>query len=201
MPSRYRRARLDEDDPRIRIRTRYMEAIRAGAAIDEATRYANADPSDIPIFTKTAPIRETPIESKGYGKPGEQSQLLPRGWAEGDVPTPRAIDPESESFKRPVIDTGEAQKVAAPDRPISADVETPPVIEAPKVARKRPPPLPADWDSKDFPWPKLRALCMALGLAAPANRTEAVRVIRAHMDGDDPPVTLTPQTEPAHVAA
>lgn len=188
MPSRYRRARLDADDPRINVRNRYMEAIRAGGTIAEATAYANARPGDTPKFTKSAVVEETApvvVKHRILPSPGEREQLLP-GKVIGDVPVPTVIDPEMESVKRPMAApaASQAAPAAPPAAAVSTAVETPPAAETPQAKptiEHMKPPLPAGWDTKDFPWPKLRGLCMAMGLHAPNSRGDAVRLIRGHL--------------------
>lgn len=208
MPSHYRRARMESDDPRIRIRNRYMEAIRAGAPINEATQFANADPADQPTFTKApvkavmpsherpravAPPTETAtVERTGYGAPGEQLQLLPQGWAAGDGPPPTpalsATDPSTESVKRPTPPPPPEPK-AAPKAKAAPAIGEKTTIRAP---------LPNGWDSKEFPWPDLRTLCMGMGLPAPDSRGHAARLIRKKLGIAEPP---PPPPEPEADAA
>lgn len=176
MPPRPVRARLDPDNPVIAIRARYMEAIRHGATIEDATSYGNGE-SD--TFRNTAPIHET-APQPGYGKPGERTQVLPKGWSEGDAPPPpKAVDETQESIKRPMT----AAPVTATPAPVSppAAVSAPVETTAPAAPTKTKSSLPPNWDQESFPWPKLRALTMAMGGPSPKARPDAVEFIRAKL--------------------
>jgi hypothetical protein len=174
MPPRYARARLEPGDPKVAIRRRYMEAIRNGATIEDATHYANGE-SD--TFRNTAPVVETAPQA-GYGKPGDGEQTLPLSWTADAAPAkkPPAVDESAESFKRPLSAAPASQPAA-----VSTPAEKPPAAE---TKSKIKPPLPADWDGDNFPWAKLRALAMAMGLPTPNNRGEAVRGIRTRLAAD-----------------
>lgn len=151
-----------------------MEAIRAGANNHDATEYANAKSIDRPNFI---PINvEVPIAPKGYGKPGEVEQLLPKGWLKGHEPPVDAADmkltstnPDMESVKRPMT-----EEEPAPQQAVSATVEKPIVNETPKPVQEE---LPEGWNTKDFTWPSLRALCIKVAMKTPHNRTNAVSLI------------------------
>lgn len=168
MAIRNRRPMIDSAEPRIRIRNRYLEAIRAGANNHDATEYANASSEDRPRFI---PINvEIPILPKGYGKPGEIEQLLPKSFAKIKAPVAAlpSTDLTAESVKRPMTE---------PE--VSAVVENASSNEAPaKAVPAAPIELPDGWDTKDFPWPDLRNLCLKVANRTPHSRTDGVNLIR-----------------------
>jgi hypothetical protein len=176
MPSRYARARIAPDDPKVLTRKRYMQAISAGATIANATAYANGE---IEHFTPASAFVAEPVIEKHRlaPTPGEGAQLLP-GKVVGDaLPPPKdskAVDPDTESIKRPMsAPPAPVSKPAA----ISASVETKPTAETPATPR---PTLPDDWENPDVcGWQQLRGLSMALKLPAPVNRKEAIKAIKA----------------------
>lgn len=206
MPSRHARVRRDLDDPVIRIRARYMEAIRAGATIQEATDYANADGPDAATeFTQSVKVEvtlPTPKDSKRQPPPtigGERAQVLPAGWSETDKPPPLpAVDEKTESVKRPM--TAPAPTVKPAPVPPSVPASAPMVVSAPvetqattESSQPSAPPtealpaidLPDGWDNpKTTNWQQLRGYALGLGLPAPNSRTDAIKMIRAKLAVD-----------------
>lgn len=170
---RHKRPRIEVPDTRTLIRGRYLEAIRAGANIHDATEFANARQEDRPRFI---PINvEIPLAPKGYGKPGETEQLFPNSFSKVKVPVAPlpSTDPESESVKRPMM----VEAVQSPDLFEKPAVAAEPV--APPPPPLEPVELPEGWDTKDFPWPNLRTLCLRIAGKTPHSRTDGANLIRA----------------------
>lgn len=196
MPARQARARIVEtaEGAMIKqIRARNMEAIRAGATIDEATVYANADPSIEPTFTKTVVIEATPPQPKDTKREpakigGERDMLMPGGWSEKDkAPPPKAVDTDAESVKRPMAAPAAAPSpVTQPAAPVSSQETVSTSVETQATAETNPVTLPEGWDDPDTTtWPALRKLCISLALPIPHNRKDAVRMIRSKMEGGE----------------
>lgn len=168
----------------MQVRGRYLDALRCGANIHDATEFANASPQEQPRYIPIN-VHEAPVP-QGYGKPGEVAQLLPDGWAIGKPP--------DTDEKKVVVVTEHTKPL--PD-PVAQPALSLPLPEPPP--KPKPPPVPVlpqvqhkalieqnkdiidllvTGREEEVTWPKIRTLCMQLGLRSPRSRLDGANAIK-----------------------
>lgn len=164
-----------------KIRGRYMEAIRAGSSIADATDYANGK------IEKVVKPKPKPVDD--HGRPLEQVQQMPAGW----MAPLRAPVAKEEFRKRGTLNFDPKPAPVAPM--VEVTPEAVPVEQVVEPAPEAPakvdaPVLPSNWEDPKFPWPKLRELATGMGCSA-NGRADAVASIKAKMIADATPVVDT----------